>query len=337
MKRPFRLNIFESATLRLAAWYVLLLMTLSIVFSVVLFLVASNEFNRVLAPRGQGEVRIFVETPMVEQLRERRISDSTARLTGSLVLFNVGVLLSGGAFAYVLARRTLRPIEEAHNAQARFASDAAHELRTPLAVMQTEMEVSLRDKKTTKTDYEHVLRSSLEEVERLRNLADRLLQLASQQELQLTAVDIEAASIEALDRAVPLAQAKNIAIENTVGKLTATGHFDSVVAVLGILLDNAIKYSPPGTSVRLYASATEKSIDLSVADQGHGIAQEEQAKIFERFYRVDLSRSSENVPGHGLGLSLAKRLVDDMRGELGVVSKPGEGSTFTVSLPKLVQ
>lgn len=337
MKRRLRLNIFESATLRLAVWYVLLLMTLSLVFSFVLFLMASNELNRVLAPRAYGEARIFIETPMFEQLREQRINDSTARLAGSLVLFNVGVLLCGGAFAYVLARRTLRPIEAAHNAQARFASDAAHELRTPLAVMQTEIEVSLRDKKATKSDYEGVLKSSLEEIERLQSLADRLLRLAAQQELQLEAVDVEQAAIESLERVIPIAQAKDIVVENTIGKLQAKGHFDSVVTVLGILLDNAVKYSPAGAHVRLSAVETGQRVELSVVDKGRGIAPEEQAKIFERFYRVDLSRSSENVPGHGLGLSLAKRLVDEMRGELRVSSALDAGSTFTVSLPKLVQ
>lgn len=337
MKRRFRLDIFESATLRLAAWYVVLLMTISLVFSFVLFVMASNELNRALAPRAYGEARLFVETPVIEQLRERRISDSTARLAGSLVLFNVGVLVSGGAFAYVLARRTLRPIEVAHNAQARFATDAAHELRTPLAVMQTEMEVSLRDKKAKKADYEGVLKSSLEEVERLRSLADRLLLLASQQELQLGTVDIEQAAIEALDRVVSFAQARDIVVENTVGKLLAVGDFESVVTVLGILLDNAIKYSPSGTHVQLFAHETDKRVSLSVADEGRGIAPAEHAKIFERFYRVDLSRSSENVQGHGLGLSLAKRLAGEMRGELTVASELEKGSVFTLSLPKLVQ
>lgn len=330
------LSIFESATLRLSAWYVLVLMTLSILFSTVLFQMATVEFDKVWAPRGQNEVRIFLDNPDANELREQRIADSNARLVGGLVLFNLGVLIGGSALSYVLARRTLRPIEEAHDAQARFASDAAHELRTPLAVMQTEIEVSLRDAKATKADHQAVLASSLEEIERLRNLADRLLVLASQQELELGAVNLEDAAMEALAHAVPLAQAKSISVENAVGAGTARGHFESVVTVLGILLDNAIKYSPEKSGVTLTSTETDRSVVLAVADQGPGIALEEQEKIFERFYRVDSSRSSENVPGHGLGLSLARRLAEEMQGELRVVSEPGKGATFTLRLPKLV-
>lgn len=330
------LSIFESATLRLTAWYVLLLMSLSLLFSVILYHIASDELDRALGPWQQGQVRIFVDTPSVDSWRQQRIDESNTRLVGGLALFNLGVLLGGSALSYVLARRTMRPIEQAHDAQARFASDAAHELRTPLAVMQTEMEVSLRDTKATKTDHANVLKSSLEEVERLRNLADRLLLLASQQELPLGEVNIEEASMEALSHVVALAQEKDIAIENAVGTGNARAHFESVVTILGILLDNAIKYSPAGTEVRMTSAMPDGHIELAVTDQGSGIAPEEQDKIFERFYRVDTSRSKENVPGHGLGLSLAERLAGQMDGELFVTSELGKGATFTLRLPKLV-
>lgn len=328
------LGMFESATLRLTAWYVLLLMVLSVLFSLILFHMASGEFNRALAPREQGEVRIFIDNPTVDAFRQQRIDDSNARLLGGLVLFNLGVLVGGTALSYVLARRTLRPIEDAHNAQVRFASDAAHELRTPLAVMQTEMEVGLRDTKATKSEHAAILKSSLEEVERLRSLTDRLLLLASQQELPAEHVNLEEVTMEAIAHSVALAQAKNIAVENAVDSAQLRAHFDSVVTVLGIILDNAIKYSPVKTQITVTSQTSDKWVEISVSDQGPGIAADEQQKIFDRFYRVDPSRSSENVPGHGLGLSLAKRLVHEMHGEIAVVSDSGKGATFTVRLPR---
>ena len=100
-----------------------------------------------------GGKRIFIDDETVTTLRQQRIDDSNARMIGNLILFNVAVLLGGGGVSYLLARRTLRPVREALESQARFSSDAAHELRTPLAVMQTESEVALRDKKSSKDLY----------------------------------------------------------------------------------------------------------------------------------------------------------------------------------------
>lgn len=332
-----KLGVFESATVRLTGWYVLLLMALSLMFSLVLFSIASSEFDRALSPRRAGEVRIFIDSPMTEELRMKRISDSTARLARGLVLFNLGVLIGGGALAYMLARRTLQPIRKAHDSQARFASDAAHELRTPLAVIQTEIEVNLRNAAATKAEYAATLRSSLEEVERLKGLTDRLLALASEQELPLGPVNLEEIAVETVSRHVALAQAKNIAVDNRVARIDAVGHAESLMTVIGIVLDNAIKYSPKQSHIRLESEGNDRWVLLRVIDQGPGISKDEQQKIFDRFYRADISRSSEAVPGYGLGLSLAQRLTEGMHGELSVESEVENGATFTIRLPKLVQ
>lgn len=330
-----RLSLFESATLRLTAWYMTLLMLISVLFSFVLYEVATNEFNHALRPVPTNSYTIQTEPEVFDsQIRTQRVNESAQRLIGSLVVFNLAVLVGGTVLSYLLARRTLQPIQEAHDLQARFASDAAHELRTPLTVMQTEIEVSLRDKKATAEEQRETLASSLEEVARLRTLTERLLLLASQQELPRDTIDIETAVMEAVTHVVPLAQAKRIEIDNQVGAATAEGHLESVVEVLGILLDNAIKYSPAKSQITLQSKQTQHTVEVSVADEGPGIAPEEQEKIFERFYRADSSRSKENVEGHGLGLSLAKRLTDEMHGTLTVHSDGKKGTIFVLSLPR---
>ncbi len=328
------LNVFESATLRLTAWYVLLLMALSLLFSTMLFTVASHEFSRALGPNQPGDYRLFLDSDVASELRGQRVADSNARLVGSLAFFNIAVLMGGSALAYLLARQTLKPVEAAHEAQSRFASDAAHELRTPLSVMQTEIEVGLRDKKATKQDYEATLRSALDEVGRLRTLTDRLLLLASQQQVELGPVDIEDASVESITHAIPLAQTKHVAIDNQVASVMALANRESVVNILDILIDNAIKYAPAKTTITLQSKLGDTYVEVAVSDEGEGIASEEHDKIFERFYRSDLSRSKDNVEGHGLGLSLAKVLVEEMDGSIRVVSEPGAGAHFIVRLPR---
>lgn len=329
-----RLNLFESATWRLTAWYMLLMMLLSLLFSAVLYEVATSEFNRALGPMRPGEARLFVnDDSMMTNARQERINDSTGRLIVSIAIFNVAVLVGGTALSYLLAKRTLRPIEQAHEAQARFASDAAHELRTPLAVMQTEIEVGLRDKKATAKDHEQTLKSTLEEVDRLRTLTDRLLLLASQQELPKETVAIDEAVSEAMTRLVPLAQQKSIAVDNSVKPQKVVGHYDSIVEVVGILLDNAIKYSPEKSTITVSSEVKGGEVCIAVADEGPGIPLAERDKIFERFYRADQSRSKTNVEGHGLGLSLAQRLANEMGGRVVCAENTPNGSLFTCCLP----
>lgn len=332
MSVPKKQNLFESTTLRLTGWYMVIVMTLSILFSVILYAVASSEINRAFEPRRLGERGLFLGEGMMA-VRDDFISESNSRLGVSLVLFNLTVLLGGSALSYFLARRTLYPIEVAHDAQARFASDAAHELRTPLAVMRTESEVVLRSKKASSAELRQTLKSNLEEVSRLQQLTDRLLLLAVNQELVLNEVNAKDAAMEAVTRVALLVDQKKIEIDNQVQQVKVLASHDSLVDVLGILLDNAIKYSPSGSRITLVGEIVKNNLLISVVDEGVGVPPEEQVKIFERFYRADRSRSKENVEGHGLGLSLAKQLCDDMKANLVVKSDGCKGSTFTISLP----
>ncbi len=323
-------SLFDSATMRLTAWYVLILTVLSLLFSVMLYHFASEEFSRAFGPRG-GMERILAE--FSDTTRQQMIADSNRRLLTNLAIFNACVLVGGGGLSYLLARRTLRPIEEAMESQSRFSSDAAHELRTPLAVMQSEIEVGLRETKPTVRSQRQLLESNLDEVHRMQSLTDRLLLLANHQDIEMAPTDTEAAAVEALNRVITPALAKHISIDNTVPSLTAKAHRESLIDVLVILLDNAIKYSPENSTITIDGEIKDKTVLLSVRDHGIGMRESDIKYIFDRFYRADTSRSKINVEGYGLGLSIAKRLMELQGGQITVKSMPGHGSTFTLRLP----
>lgn len=324
-------TLFASATLKLTLWYLLILMVLSLLFSSILYGISSNELRRSLRA-GPGPGALFLDTEQARELRETRQQEGATRLLGNLVILNVSTLVVGGGVSYLLARRTLRPIHESMQAQGRFTSDASHELRTPLAIMQSEIEVGLRDTSATKKDYQTLLRSNLDEVNRLRELSDRLLLLASERELPLAAISLDDVSIEATGRIVKAAQAKHITVANEVKPIKVIANPEALADAVTILLDNALKYSPAKTTVTMSSETQGRFVNLRVADQGQGIAAGDLPYIFDRFYRADTSRTRQSVEGHGLGLSIAQRIVEQHGGELSVESKPGHGAMFTIRL-----
>lgn len=329
--------LFTSASLKLTGWYLLILMFISLTFSGILYQLSSNELRHGLrAPVNislDGD-QLFLNNRNAEALRQARYEEGMSHLMGNLIILNIVTLLAGGGLSYVLARRTLQPIHEAMEAQGRFTSDASHELRTPLTVMQSEIEVGLRDKSASKQQYRELLESNLDEVHRLRELSDRLLLLSSERELPLGKTTLEDVSIEAVSNVVRAAQQKDIAVTNTVTDVPVRANLEALADAVTILLDNAIKYSPEGTTVTMSSDVKGKSALLHVRDHGAGIDPQDLPRIFDRFYRADVSRSRQNVPGYGLGLSIAKRIVDQHGGQLSATSAKGKGATFTIRLPR---
>lgn len=325
-------ELLHSATLKLTLIYIAILMVVSVSFSVVLYRVSTAELERGIPIRGQfGE--LFISSGPFDAWRQARIRESRDRLTRQLVLVNLVTLGVGGAASYFLARRTLQPIQEAMDNQSRFTSDASHELRTPLTTLQTELEVALRNPNLTKNEMRTLLSSNLEEVVKLHSLTDRLLQLSNGHDIVMKPVNVEQSAIDSVGRVVALAQAKNISIENSVRSAMVNGDTTSLTDLLVILLENAIKYSPENSAVRLSSKTVGKTVQISVVDRGIGIETEDIEHIFDRFYRADTSRSSQNVGGYGLGLSIAKKIVAQHKGHINVTSRPGKGTTFTVEIP----
>lgn len=328
------MNQFHTATLKLTAWYLAILMAVCITFSAVIYQIASQEFDRPLPPDSQQRILTLNSIAIFSEIREERAAESKRNLFGNLIVLNSITLMIGACASYLFARRTLTPIEQAMEAQARFTSDASHELRTPLAVMRTENEVVLRDKKPSVKALKEVITSNLEEVARLQLLTDRLLALSSNQALELNEFSVGATAHEAALRHASSAKQKHITLDVDVSDLTAIGDSETISDTLSILIDNAIKYSQSKTTVTVRASERSSYIDVTVSDQGPGINPEDIANVFDRFYRADQSRSKEYIEGHGLGLALAKRLSQLNHASLTVTNRKPTGTIFTLRLNK---
>jgi len=331
------MNIIRSAVFQLTIWYLAIIMVLSVGFSYALYRMSDAELNRGL--RRQQDVflnQTFPNFPGFDDLREQQMKETRDRFQSNLILFNLIVLLAGGAVSYLLARRTLKPIDEAFVAQSRFTADASHELRTPLTAIQTEIEVALRDPAFTKEAATNLLKSNLEEVAKLKALSDGLLRLARDDAGRdmWESVSLKDVATAAVEQTSSVAATKEISIENTVGDITIKGDQVSLTELLTILIDNAIKYSNPNTSIKLTAKKKEDTATLSIIDHGLGIKASDLPHIFDRFYRADPSRSKEKVAGYGLGLSIAKKIAELHGGSITVKSTPGNGSTFTIRLPR---
>lgn len=334
--------MFKSATVKLTAVYVGILMAICLIFSLLLYQVLSHELER----NNTMQTNFFQDRPRFhpvvddpEALRflDRQLSEGKQRILLELFYIDISLLLTGGIASYFLARRTLQPIEEAHEAQTRFTADASHELRTPLATMQTEIEVALRDPKLTLKDSKQLLSSNLEEISTLRQLTSGLLALA--RENNDSTPTSEKAKLKdvltgAITRVSQAAAKKRITIDSTLPskKTIASGDITHLTEVFVILLDNAVKYSDEKQIVRLTTQEQDGYSIITITDTGIGISEASLPHVFDRFYRADNARTQSGQNGHGLGLSIAKQLIEQNGGTIEISSKEKEGTSVTVRL-----
>jgi two-component system sensor histidine kinase CiaH len=322
---------------RLAATYLAIIFGLTLVFSAIIYSVSSSQFDRPLPTRGES-IRMYNFDDFtrngVQQLVQDRADQARAELLASLFTLNLAVLISGAIFSYFLARKTLEPIEAAMGAQTRFVSDASHELRTPLTALQVTNEVALRKKKLTIAEAKDLIGHNLAETVKLRALSDALLGLAGHDGAETSKSNLNIAEVilDVVQTLMPLAESKNMSIVHDIPATNVMANQPALTQILRILLDNAIKYSPDGSAVQI-AVATDRNVVISIIDKGPGIAPEHQSKIFDRFYRVDESRSSRHVEGSGLGLSIAKTIADRHGYSIHVSSQTSKGSTFSLIIP----
>lgn len=330
-------RFLRSATARLAASYLAIIMVLSISFSYVLYQTSSHELRRQIPPPSlfTSNQFDFGENLEYHSFWQQRVEEGRGHLLGRLIVLNLTVLVASAALSYYLARRTLRPIENAIAAQSRFVTDASHELRTPLTAILAGNEVALRKTRLTLKQAKAVISSNIEEVGKLKSLSDGLLDLSKQDSNNVAKKPVSLQDIagEAMNRVLPAAQAKHIAVQDDVPAVKVLGDMPSLAQAVTVLLDNAIKYSPAKTTVYLSGQAKGGHGHISIRDEGAGIAPKDLPYIFERFYRVDPSRTAAGTDGHGIGLSIAQKIVEQHHGNIAVDSKPGKGSTFTIQLP----
>lgn len=327
----------RGARVRLAMTYLAIIMLMSIGFSVVFYHTSYNQIGRQLPPRSLYQRALIPDDfrPGVEDFIQQRISEARNDLLVRLVWVNLIVLVAGGALSYILAKHTLRPIEEAMEAQSQFVSDASHELRTPLTAIKTSNEVALRKPKLTLTEAKEIISQNTDDITKLQSLTEALLSLAQNGRHPAPSASISVQSVvsEALSQVVSAAQSKKLKIDDKSPNLAVLADQASLVQVIVNLLDNAIKYSEPNKTISIDGGQQDHHGYISITDQGVGVSDADLPHIFKRFYRTDRSRSKEKQNGYGLGLAIADQLIRQHGGEITAESIEGGGSRFTIFLP----
>lgn len=334
--------MFQSARLKLTFWYVLISIIISLVFSVVLFLFLHRELGRsVRRLELRQEILQDLAPPDVPRLKvnQQVIEGAENRIKLQLIYVNMIVLAVSALAGYFLAGRTLKPIKQMVDEQNRFVADASHELRTPLTGLKTAIEVNLRDKKLNLQQAKSILKENLADVDRIKKLSDNLLALVKLQRFssqeKKTKVSLKNILVEALNRSIYLAKTKKIIIKSSLEEVTIYGDVERLTDLFVIFLDNAIKYSQDKKEVFLDLKSTDHYGEVKIKDQGTGIEKDELSHIFDRFYRVDKSRTHNKTEGYGLGLAIAKEIIRNHKGTVAVESDLGKGTIFTIRLPRV--
>jgi len=333
--------MFRSATLKLTASYLVILMVISFVFSVAIYQLNFHEVNVRLENLQQAltdptlRTRVMTINQFQEQdeLRLDQSRQAATQMILALVYINALILVAGGFGSYFLARRTLEPLEKAHEAQSRFTSDASHELRTPLAAMKAELEVYLRDENLALDEAKELLESNLEEVDKLIQLSEMLLKMArlDYDKLEKKQIDL----VEILPSAMkPFIKSKKRFDITTRKQAIISGNEAAIIELMSILIENSLKYSTQRSriSIRIFERRTMTGFEIK--NTGTPIAEDKLPHIFDRFYRGDNSRTESGKNGYGLGLAIAKKITEIHHGYIQASSTEKE-TVFTFFLPNL--
>ncbi|MFZ2206515.1 MAG: HAMP domain-containing sensor histidine kinase [Microgenomates group bacterium] len=332
--------MFKTARIRLTAWYIIILMSVSIAFSVAIFRGMSVEverfayLQRIRVERRFDELRI----PRPEFVDDEIIQEAKQHIIIVLLGINGIILIVMGGISYVLAGTTLEPIQTMMEEQDRFVSDASHELKTPLTIMKSELEVYVRDPKLTLPEAKKVLKDNIEEVNRLQKLSESLLTLLEhdsktvQKTFKKIKMNIPIENALKLVRHNAIEKNITIKIKNTLQKAT-WGNEDRLRELFIIILDNAIKYSQTNGQITISTGFVRRQIEIRIVDSGIGIEEKDLPHVFDRFFRSDSARGRNGAGGYGLGLSIAKKIVELHTGEIDIQSTVNIGTTVIVKLP----
>ncbi len=229
----------------------------------------------------------------------------------------------------------LARLDAAFAAQRQFVADASHELRNPLAIIRTNVDVALADPDADPQDLRHTITVVKRAGDRMSRLVDDLLALARRQEptLEHERVDLGAAVAEASDDFLVPAEARGIVLDRAIApEVVVIGDRDALKRAVANLLENAVRLAPPSTRIKLATGSEGGRAWIAVADEGPGIAAEDQQHVFDRFWRADKARSRADG-GTGLGLAIVRQIAESHGGHVRLHSKVGVGSTFVIWLP----
>jgi len=267
---------------------------------------------------------------MAEQARRITGSNLEERLEIGPAAEELEVLAA--SFNELLSR-----LDKTFDTMRRFVADASHELRTPIAVIRGEADVALAQERSA-GEYREILAVILDESRRVSRLVDDLLNLARADaghvQLQMRDFYLDDLLQDCCRSAQALAKARGVAIQCRAPEdAQFRGDEELLHRLVMNLLDNAIRHTPEGGRVAASLEALDSGMRLRVSDTGSGIAPEALPYLFDRFYRGDRARSRQDG-GFGLGLAIVKWIAESHRGAIAVETAPGEGSTFTVTMPR---
>lgn len=338
-------TMFKRARLKLTLYYVIISVVISLFFSLLVYLIASREFNRF-------QIRLREDNWNNFNLRQRfspddnslplpsppDFNDAIANIRLHLLLLNLIIITCTSLLSYYFAGKTLAPIKTIMDSQNNFIANASHELRTPLTIMRSEIETYLLQKNFSLFTLKSLLKSNLQELMRMQELVTALLHLSAlgtydQQQLQVITLDELLTSVK--QKFTPLSQNKNqtltLKIKSPRPYLIRADPILLAEAIT-IFLNNAHKFSPSASTIALTLTRlNENDLQLSIKDRGCGIAESNLPHIFEKFYQVDHARSRHH--GYGLGLPLAQQIITLHHGQIKVHTRLGHGSTFSLILP----
>ncbi|MFW5703579.1 MAG: sensor histidine kinase [Patescibacteria group bacterium] len=333
--------MFNIARLKLTFWYVLFVIVISSFVSVLFYAHASNvlerqytQFSRRVQqaqqqrPPGRG--------PRIE-LTGEDLETARSSLIRSIILINTGLAVITALGSWILAGATLKPIRISMEKQKRFVSHAAHELRTPITAMKTALEVTLMDTHLPKK-VRAVLEENKQDLTQLEQLSEGLLTITRHPHNANTIVNNTNPTMiykpiqTAIRQMNPLAKSKSITLTtrgtfNEEDTMVAAQEHE-IIELITILLDNAIAHTPVFGSINVAAVSSKDQITITVTDTGSGIPEGQEEQIFEVFYRANHSR-----PGHGLGLAIARSILESYGGTIFAKNCPDEGTSFICTLP----
>lgn len=337
--------MFKEARIKLTGWYLLIIMAISLSFSVAIYADINRELGRIDNLQRMRQARVDTISgfliqnglpipPEVQPLDTETVQEARFRIVSILGVINLSILIISGLGGYFLAGQTLDPIQQMVKEQKEFVGNASHELRTPLTSLKTEIEVGLRNKKLGVSEARKLLKSNLEDVDSMQRLSNYLLELNRYENhdlnLEIKRVDLADVVSQALKKESPSLAKSKIKVTSKLPNVMVRGNEDALIELSTILIDNAIKYSGKSKNIEIKAKSNGS---FEVKDFGVGIPEADIPHIFERFYRAESSRSKEKIGGYGLGLSIAKSIVDKLNGKIRVASVVGKGTIFSVQIP----
>ncbi len=254
-------------------------------------------------------------------------------LIGLLILgFGVSLLIT--IISWLLSGRSIRPAVKAWNQQQLFITNASHELRTPLTLIRANADYAIKSKKSGVQA--RTLKEVVREVDYMNRLVDDLIILsrldAHKLRLDHKVIKVEDLLLDISHQAGFLAKDKTVSIANPGAGCQISGDPARIRQVILILIDNALRFTPPGGVIELGAFCNNDTVDIYVSDNGLGISPEHQSFLFDRFYQVP-NPLTDGVKNNGLGLSIAKGLIENQAGKIRIESQPGHGTKVWITMP----